>query len=306
MKNKSALNWLVPLIAVLAASAAGTGLFSTNGDGPFPFTTLRHETVQIYGRGLYQNDTPLTAIGYRVSDAFILLVGIPLLLIAFWMYRRGLMRGKILLTGTLIFFLYNYGSLAVGAAYNNLFLAYIVLTMTTLFGALGLLMSFDLQTFPRLFSNRVPQRGISIFFIISGIALFCIWLFMSILPALLAGTVPAELASYSTVITFALDMGIIAPALVITGRLLLRREPLGYMLMSVMLVFIDVLGCALLAMGIAQEIAGLMNIGQFIGFVVSFAILTLFSLRFTIVLFRNIADMSPMEIAIPKLKRKEV
>jgi hypothetical protein len=57
-----------------------------------------------------------------------------------------------------------------------------------------------------------------------------------------------------------------------------------------MLVFIDVLGMSLLTMGIGQEIAGLMNIGQFIGFVVSFAILTFFSLGFTVAFFRNISE----------------
>jgi hypothetical protein len=309
MKNQSALNWLVPLIAILAAITASIGLFSTSGDGPFQFTTLHNETVEIYGRGLYRYDTPLIAIGYRASDAFTLVVGIPLLLISFWVYRRGSVRGKIVLTGTLLFFLYNFGSLAIGAAYNNLFLIYIVLTMATLLGAIGLLMSFDLQTLPNLFSERVPQRGISIFFIISGVALFCIWLFLSIVPTLLAGGVPPELASYTTIITFAVDMGIIAPVLVISGILFRRGEPLGYILGSVLLIFIDTLGTSLLVMGIGQQIAGLMNIGQFIGFVVSFAILTFFSLGFTIALFHNMTEPTSMQIEnsqLPKLNRKEV
>jgi hypothetical protein len=290
MKNQFNLNWLVPLIAILAAITASIGLFSTSGDGPFHFTTLHNETIEIYGRGLYRYDTPLIAIGYRVSDAVTLIVGIPLLLISFWMVRRGSIRGKILLTGALLFFLYNFGSLAFGAAYNSLFLLYILLTMAAFLGSMGLLLSFDMLAFPNLFSERVPRCGVSIFFIISGVALFCIWLFLSILPALLAGGVPAELASYTTVITFSIDMGIIAPVLVSTGVLFRRREPLGYVLASVLLIFIDALGCSLLVMGIAQQIAGLMNIGQFIGFVVSFAILTIFALGFTIVLFRNIAD----------------
>jgi len=301
MKQQTALYWLVPLIAILAAITASVGLFSTNGDGPFQFTTLRNETVEIYGRGLYQYDTPLIAVGYRVSDAFTLIAGIPLLLISLWLYRRGSIRGKILLTSTLLFFFYNFGSLAVGAAYNDLLLIYILLTMATCLGSISLLMSFDPLTFPMLFSERVPRRGISNFFIISGAALFCTWLFLSIVPALLAGGVPPELASYTTVITFVLDMGIIAPMLVATGILFRRRESLGYVLSSVLLVFIDALGMSLLAMGIGQQIAGLMNIGQFIGFVVSFAILTLFSLGFTIVLFRNIEDLSPMQKQIPNL-----
>jgi hypothetical protein len=306
MKQQTTLNWLVPLIAILAAITASIGLFSTSGEGPFQFTTLHHETVEIYGKGLYQFDTPLIAVGYRVGDAFTLIVGIPLLLISFWVYRRGSLRGKVLLTGTLLFFLYNFGSLALGAAYNNLLLVYIVLTMATFLGGTGMLLSFDLQTFPRLFSEGMPRRGVSNFFIISGIALFSIWLFLSIVPALLAGGVPAELASYTTVITFVVDMGIIAPVLVVTGILLRRREPLGYVLSSVLLIFIDALGISLLIMGIAQQIGGLMNMGQFIGFVISFAVLTAFSLRYTVALFRNLTDPFSVEVSVPKLSRKEV
>ena len=291
MKSQSTLAWLVPLIAILAAITAAIGLFSTSGDGPFQFTTLRGETIEIYGRGLYRYDTSLIAVGYRVSDAFTLIAGIPLLLISYWLYERGSLRGKILLTGTLLFFLYNFGSLAIGAAYNNLLLIYIILTMTTFLASVALLMSFDSRVFRMQFSDRLPRRGISLYFIISGIALFCIWLLLSIVPALLAGGVPAELASYTTVITFVLDMGIIAPVLVSAGILLRRSEPLGYVLSSLLLVFIDALGLSLLAMGIVQKMAGLMNIGQFIGFVVSFAILTLFSLRYTVALFRDIKDV---------------
>lgn len=309
MKKQPALNWLVPLIAILAAITAGIGLFSTNGDGPFQFTTLHNEAVDIYGKGLYRFDTPLIAVGYRVSDAFTLIAGIPLLLISFWLYRRGSIRGKIMLTGTLLFFLYNFGSLAIGAAYNNLFLTYILLTMAAFLGSSVMLLSFDLSAFPKLFSVRAPQRGISNFFMVSGVALFCIWLFLSIVPALLVNGVPAELGSYTTVITFVVDMGIIAPVLVSAGVLFRRSEPLGYVLSSVLLVFIDTLGCSLLVMGIAQQIAGLMNIGQFIGFVVSFAILTLFSLGFTVALFRSLADPFPIQVAnskLPKLDRKEI
>lgn len=290
MKQQSILRWLILVIAILAAFAAGTGLFSTDGEGTFEFATLRGDTVQIYGRGLYRYDTSLIAVGYRVSDAFTLIVGIPLLLISFWLYQRGSMRGRILLTGTLLFFLYNFGSLGIGSAYNNLFLVYVLLTMLTFLGGSGLLLSFDLQTFPNFFSDRVPRRGISRFLIISGTALFCIWLFLSILPALLSGGVPPEVESYTTIVTFVLDMAIIAPVLVSAGVLLRRAEALGYMMASVLLIFIDALGLSLLVMGIAQQLAGLMNIGQFIGFVVSFAILTLFSLRFTVALLRNIAD----------------
>src|SRR5690554_7334530 len=128
MKQWTLPTWYVLLIALLAAFSASVGLFSTQGNGTFEFTTLHGEVVQIYGRGLYQFDTPLIAIGYRVSDAFILAIGIPLLLVSFWQYGRGSRFGKIMLTGVLLFFLYTFASLGLGASYNDLFLVYVLLT----------------------------------------------------------------------------------------------------------------------------------------------------------------------------------
>lgn len=287
MKQFSLPAWPVLLIALLAAFSASVGLFSTQGNGTFEFTTLHGEVIQIYGKGLYQYDTPLIAIGYRASDAFILTIGIPLLLVSFWQYGRGSQFGKVMLTGVLLFFLYAFASLGLGASYNNLFLVYVLLTLMTSLGSAGLLLSFDMQQFASQFSAGLPRRRVSIFLITTGVVLFCIWLLLSIVPALLDGGVPPEVASYTTIITFVIDMALIAPVLVTAGLLLRRGEPLGYLLSAVLLIFIDALGLSLLVMGVVQQLAGLMNMGQFIGFVVSFAVLTLFSLRFTLVLFHN-------------------
>lgn len=290
MKMSNTLVRLSSLAIALALVAASVGLFWRDGGQPFAFQTLRGETAQIYGQGLYRYDTVLIAVGFKTGDAVTLALGIPLLVVSLWLYRRGSLRGGILLAGTLAYLLYNYASMAFGAAYNNMFLVYIALTAATLLGFVISVTSFDRQTVPARFSDRLPRRSIAIFLIVSGIALFLIWLFLSIVPALLAGGAPPEVASYTTVITFVVDMAIIAPALAVAGRLLLRREALGYVLAPVLLVFTDVLGISLLAMGIVQQAAGLMSIGQFIGFVISFAILTLFALGFTVVLFRNVSD----------------
>ena len=284
------------MIAILALVAAGVGLFWQDGGKASSFTTLRGEIVQIYGQGLYRYDTPLIAVGFKVADAITLVLGIPLLLCSLWLYRRGSVRGGLVLAGTLAYFLYNYGSLALGAAYNNLFLVYIALLAASLGAFAFALASFELQTLPARFPTRVPQRGIAIFLIASGAILFLIWLILSILPGLIEGKAPPEVKSYTTVITFVIDMGIGAPAFIVAGRLLRRREALGYLLASVLLVFADVLGISLLAMGITQQLAALTSIGQFIGFVVSFATLTLFALGFTLVLFRAISDKENVRI----------
>ncbi len=54
--RRTTLSWLVPLIALLTLIAASAGLFAPGGDGPFMFTTLRGQTVEMYGLGLYEGE----------------------------------------------------------------------------------------------------------------------------------------------------------------------------------------------------------------------------------------------------------
>src|SRR5215216_6296295 len=88
--------WLVALVVALALVAAGLGIFSRGGDGPSPFTTLRGQTVQLDGRGIYRNDTRFVAAGNRGTDAVTLVLGMPLLIAAAACYRRGSLRGALL------------------------------------------------------------------------------------------------------------------------------------------------------------------------------------------------------------------
>ncbi len=63
---------LVGLIVVLTFVAAGIGLFWTDDGEPYDFTTLRAETAEIEGQGLYRHDTVFAAAGYRAVDATLL------------------------------------------------------------------------------------------------------------------------------------------------------------------------------------------------------------------------------------------
>jgi hypothetical protein len=135
----------------------------------------------------------------------------------------------------------------------------------------------------------LPRRDIGIYTIIAGVILLSIWPGLSIIPALVEGKAPLEVWSYTTIVTYAIDMGIVAPALIVAGVLLLQVNPIGlaYLLSSTLLVFTVILGVNLLTAGTIQMLAGLINIGQFIGFVASFAILTLYACWFTLALFRS-------------------
>jgi hypothetical protein len=290
MKTLNLVIWLSSLIIVLALVVTSIGLFWQDEGDPFSFTTLRGDTVSIDGTGLYRYDTTLMAMGFKAGDAVTLILGIPALIFSVLRYRRGSVKGGLLLAGTLAYFLYNYASIALGAAYNHLFLVYVVLMSASLFGLILTLMSFDLAMLTAHFSDRLTHRNIGIYEIVSGIVLLLIWPVLSIIPALVEGKAPPEVWSYTTVITYAIDMGIVAPALIAAGVMLLHRNPLGYLLSSILLVFTVMLGTNLLTAGTLQRLAGFIDMPQFIGFVASFAILTLYAIWFTLALFRNLSD----------------
>ena len=290
MKMSKMVIWLSWLIVVLALLAAGIGLFYQEGGSFYAFTTVHGQSVQIYGQGLYRYDIPLTAIGYRAADAVTLVLALPMLIISLLLYWRGQLRGGLLLTGVLAYFLYTYGSMAFGAAYNPLFLIYIVLFSASLFALVFALVSFDIPELPAHFSSSLPRRSVGIFLIVSGVVLALVWLALSLVPALLRNAVPLEVASYTTFITGVVDIGIVSPALIVSGALLLRKVPLGYLLSSTMLVFTVTLGTSLLAAGIAQVVTKVVTIGQFIGFTAPFAVLTLIAFVFTIILLRTCSE----------------
>jgi hypothetical protein len=302
MKNQTALNWLVPVIAVLSLFAASVGLFYPNEGSLFSFTAVRGETVQIWGQGWYRYDTPIGALSFKAGDLITLFLAIPVLLVSFVLYRQGSLRGGLLLTGALTYFLYMYTSLGFGATYNNLFLVYVLIFSASLFGLILALTSFDMQALPAHFAETLPRRGIGIFLVVSGVILSLIWIVLSILPALLQSKAPPEAYFYTTFMTGIVDIGIVSPALIIAGVLIMRRASLGYLLAPTMLVFTCILGPNLTAGGTIQVVEEVITLGQAMVFTAPFVILALIALGLTISLFRNFSEQTPAKLMIKRRK----
>lgn len=191
VKVSSVVTGLSALIAVLALIAAGMGLFWQNGGDPFEFSTLRGHTVQIYGQGLYRYDTLFTGAGFRGQDAVALFLGVPLLIVAILAHQRGSLSGHLLLTGVLGYFLYLYASMALGAAYNRMFLLYVAIFSASLYAFILALSSMDLEAMAAQLSVGLPRRGLAGFMVAAGfvvLGLIAVWLLTTLLRGL-AGAV---------------------------------------------------------------------------------------------------------------------
>jgi hypothetical protein len=289
MKIQPALNWLVPLIAVLFLVAAGAGLFWQAGSGPFAFTTLYGETVEISGQGLYEHDTLFIDAGARGTDIATFLVSLPLLVVSFVFYRRGSLRGGFLLAGALAYFLYFAASRSLATAYNSFFLLYLALFSACFFAFVLALTAFDLHSLPARFLPGLPRRALAIFMFVAGLGTAFIWM-SDALAALLENRPPDALGSHTTLVTYTLDVGIIVPAALLAGILLLRRAPLGYLLTGVLAIMLAQVGVMVIWQTVVQLRAGIeFAPGELIGKVVSWIVMGALAIWLSAVFLRSLA-----------------
>jgi hypothetical protein len=283
MKHQSALKWLIPLIGLLALFAAGMGLFYQTPGQPTPYTNHRGEKVTINGRGLYAYDTISMAAQAQGNDLVTLVIGVPLLALATRLAFRGSLRGRLLLAGTLGFFLYTYMSMSMLSSYNALFVVYVALFGLSLYAFVLSMMSFDLTELPRHFSPRLPRGWIAgLMFAVGGFLLLA-WL-GRIVPPLLRGQTPA-LENTTTLVIQAMDLALIVPLAILSGILLLRRSPWGYLLASVALLKGVTLGLGVSAMAIHMALKG---VADSLGIMIPFLIITLMNGIMAALLLRNV------------------
>ena len=286
MKNNPVLSWLVPLVGILALAAAAAGLFWQNPGSPFTFTSLQGRAVLMQGWGLYRNDSLFSAGSFRGSDAATLLVCLPLLAASFILYRRASLRGAFLLAGSLAYFLYYAASLALSSAFNSLFLLYILYFSGSLFAFILACSSIDLPSLPQRLAARVPWRATAVFLFIVGSMTALLWL-SDVLPALASGQPPAVMGAYTTMVTYVLDLGIIAPVTLVSAVLMLRRSPLGFLGAATMLILLVQVGVTVIGQTIFQVNSGItFSTGVLIGMIGSWVMMGLVAVFFAATLLR--------------------
>jgi len=293
MKNQHVLKIFIPLIAILAIISASMGLFYKTAGEPYAFTSHRGEEVMINGRGLYYYDTISSAAQQQGNDMVTLAVGVPLLVISSWLAFRGSLRGKLLLTGILGFFLYTYMSMSMLTMFNPLFLIYVALFGLSLYAFILCMMSFDLRSLPDHFSPKLPHGRIAGLLFVVGAFLSAAWLNL-ILPATLQNKVPA-LQNTTTFVIQAMDLTLIVPLAVLAGILLLRRSAWGYLLASVFVMKTIALGLAVSMMSINMTLAG---VPDSLAIMVPFIVITVANLFAAVSLLKNVIEPAEVEIKV--------
>lgn len=235
MKYKKYLQALVMIIIILSAVTSFVGIFSNKGEGQYTITSIHGEEVTLYGKGIYKNDSISLVAQGIAQDGVVVILGIPMLIVGMVFLRKESLKGKLLLTGTLGYFLYTYMSYTFLWNYNYLFLVYVLLTSCSLFAFILAIMDIGTAHLRSHFNDKLPTKLIGGFQIFFGSAIGMMWL-GTIAQSLKGGVVPVGLEHYTTLVIQGMDLAFVLPAAILSGILLIKKNNYGYLFSSVIII----------------------------------------------------------------------
>lgn len=256
MRNKTSTTVLTLLIIVLAGLAASVGIFSSGGPDPYSILSVRGQSVTVYGNGIYKHMSQDVAPQGIAQDYVTLFAAIPLLAFALVWARRGSLKGRFLLAGILGYFLVTYLFYLVMAMYNMLFLVYTALLGISFFAFAMAFRGLILDRCFSYFSEEAPVTLTGGFLIFNSLTIAFLWLSVVVPPLLDGSIIPVEVEHYTTLIVQGLDLGLLLPLSFLSGLLLMRRNPMGYLMGTVYFVFLSLMMMALTAKIVAMGLAG--------------------------------------------------
>jgi len=255
-KRDRMVTGLVFLIVLLSGAAAAAGIFSESGSGSYEIESVRGETVQIYGKGIYRHMSVDVAPQGIAQDVVTLLIGIPLLLIALRGTRTGSVRMRFLLAGVLGYFLVTYLFYLVMGMYNAFFLVYAGLLGLSFMAFSIVMISLSNMDLQSLFDEHTPHKTAGAFLMINAALIALLWLQIVVPPLLDGSIIPPQVEHYTTLIVQGLDLGLLLPLSILSGWLFYTKKPFGYLLAPVFLGFLSLMMTALVAKIIGMGLLG--------------------------------------------------
>jgi hypothetical protein len=211
--------------------------------------------------GLYR-DGAWAREALRGGDLTTIAVAAPVLLASVLLARRGSRAAQAVWLGALAYSLYNYAYYVFGAEFNDIFVIHIALFSLSIAALVLAVANIDVGAIAARFSDVRGARVIGGFLAVVGIVLGGLWLYLAIRFAV-TGELMADLPADGIHLVFAIDTSLLVPALVISGILLWRRTPRGFVFGTAMAVMGAVYQVNLLLAGVFQANADVPGVKAF-------------------------------------------
>ena len=292
MKNQIIKSdYLICIIIITLAIITIAGIFSFNTNNSSLFTNQYGHQIKMFGSGIYANDSYFRAPIFIGSDWTMLILVLPLLVYGFVRnVKKRTIKSQLFLASVLAVVLYYATSISFGVTYNTFHLLYILLFSTSFFSLINTVRNISITQLRESQRWDLPTRGIKIFLVLSGLALFVAWL-PDIIPTIIAGTTLPLIEVYTTEITYVMDMGIISPMIFICLYLLKKKDGLGDILLAIVLTLCGVMGVMLPVQTVFQIMAGIDSpLPVLVTKVGIFVVLAVFATYFNRKLLRGIKE----------------
>jgi hypothetical protein len=139
--------------------------------------------------------------------------------------------------------------------YNSFFLIDVMLMSASFYAFILSMVSLNGMDLSKYFDSKLPVKFIGGFLILMAAAVGLMWLGM-IVPPLIKGKAPLSLEHYSTLVIQAMDLGLLLPAAILAGVLLIKQKSFGYLLAPVIIFKVATLLTAITAMALTMLRAG--------------------------------------------------
>jgi hypothetical protein len=234
---KKTIGWSTVLIAVLAATAALTGLLD--------------------GR-IYAREALTWAMEGMGQDLVTMIIVIPAFVISGYLAARGSIRALLVWLGLLIYFIYSYILYAFFIHFGPLFLVYTAILGLSVYAMIVSLYNIEPTRIAASFGARTPINLLS-WFLYAFVALFTVLWLADIAQGLTSTTFPENIADLGLPVNpvEVLDLGLYFPGVAITAHLLKKKHPLGYLFTAPVLVFGVFMGLAVIGMSVTMTLKGI-------------------------------------------------
>ncbi|HLU89948.1 MAG TPA: hypothetical protein VKZ51_08970 [Cyclobacteriaceae bacterium] len=229
VKNHYRLKVLTVVLTLLSAIASGLGLLMPE---------------------LYR-DNDFVKTAWYGNDWVTLAIVVPALIIVLVFSREEAFKIRIIWMGLISYLFYNYSFYLFGAAFNSAFLIYTAIFSLSLFILMMGLSSMQVQG---IVGSSKLLRGISIYLFFIAFMLCMVEVSQSIL-FITEGRIPEIMikTQHPGNIVFALDLGLIVPAMFLSAVWLWQKKFWGYVLGAMMLIKGFTYGLVLFMGGLLME-----------------------------------------------------
>jgi hypothetical protein len=174
----------------------------------------------LYQTDIYPEEELLET--FIANDVVSLVIGVPILLVSMWLARRGKLIGLLFWPGALFYVSYNYFVYVFAMPLSWVYLFYITLFGLSLYTMIGFVTNIDGKAVQRRLAGLVPER------FAGGVLVGLSTLFLLRAIFEMAGSLINQALSSDTELALLVVDFLIAPAWIIGGVLLWRRQSLGY------------------------------------------------------------------------------